>query len=218
MFGTYLPAFLEEEAVTPNMLWLVSLDGPREVNDARRGPGMFDNALKAMDALRERGIPFGFSITLSHDNVVPATEPDFIASLVAHGCRNGFLLEQIPHSDADSPLSIQIAERLALCRRELSLPIVGFPGDEVRYGGCQAGGEGIAHVSPDGYLEPCPAARLAVNSLADVSLEAALSSPFFKEFREMKERIGQEGEACSYNGRSEAFQRYLSPLGARSTV
>ncbi len=44
-------------------------------------------------------------------------------------------------------------------------------------GGCQAGGNGISHVSPDGYLEPCPAARLAADSLAEVSLAEALSNP-----------------------------------------
>jgi len=216
--GAFVPEFLAEGRESPNLLWLVSVDGPREWNDARRGAGSFDVALAAMDALRARGIPFGFSATLSVDNVVAATEPEFIASLVARGCRSGFFLEQIPGPPSDPPLGDIITERLALCRSQLRLPIIGFPADEIRFGGCQAGGNGICHVSPDGFLEPCPVARLAADCLAEISLEAAFSNPFLKEFRVLKERYSHGHESCTYNGKTETFEEVLARYGARSTV
>jgi len=196
----------------------VSIDGPRDYNDARRGPGSHALALAAMDALRTRNLPFGFSITLSGGNVDAAATPEFVGSLVARGCRSGFFLEQIPSPPCDPPLGDRIEEGLARCRSQLAIPIIGFPADEIRFGGCQAGGNGIAHVSPDGYLEPCPAARLAADSLADVSLETALANPFFEEFRELKERFGGPGESCSYDGHRETFEQALARLGVRSTV
>ena len=201
------------------MLWLVSVDGPREWNDARRGAGAYDIALGAMDALRERNTPFGLSITISVDNVDAATSPDFISTLVARGCRSGFFLEQIPSPSSEPPLGDRITEGLDACRGRLSIPIIGFPADEIRFGGCQAGGNGIAHVSPDGFLEPCPAARLAADSLQEVSLATALANPFFEEFRALKERSSEcDRESCSYAGHAKTFGEALERYGVRPTV
>jgi len=217
--GALVRAFLDDGLATPNMLWVVSVDGPREWNDARRGEGSYGAALAAMDVLRESRRPFGFSVTLSGDNVAAAATPDFVGSLVARGCRSGFFLEQIPSPPTTPPLAEQIEAGLARCRAAFSIPIIGFPADELRFGGCQAGGNGIAHISPDGYLEPCPAARLAADCLQDVSLAQALSNPFFQEFRDLKDRFSEERESsCTYSGHEETFEQALDRLGARSTV
>jgi MoaA/NifB/PqqE/SkfB family radical SAM enzyme len=216
--GSLLPAFLEERVSSPNMLWLVSIDGPREIAEERKGPGSYDVAIKAMKALRKHRRPFGFSVTLAPDNVDIAGTPEFIQPLVDLGCRSGAFLEQIPSPPTDPPLSRRVREALDRCRDVCKIPIVGFPADEDRFGGCQAGGDGLAHVSPDGYLEPCPAARLAADSLAEVSLETAFSSPFIKEFRDLKTRFEQEDQSCAYTGRAETFEAALARFGAHSTV
>jgi len=216
--GILVPQFLADGLESPNLFWLVSVDGPREAHDARRGRGSYDAALTAIDALREARLPLGFSITLSTDNVLAATEPEFVASLAARGCRSGFFLQQIPGPPSDPPVAQVIDERLALCRRELDVPIIGFPADEARFGGCQAGGGGIAHVSPDGFVEPCPAARLAADSLLDVTLEAAFASPFFKEFPELEILHAHGDDACSYSDHAADFERTLARYGARPTV
>lgn len=216
--GTLVEGFLRDGLASANMLWLVSVDGPRGFNDARRGDGSYDAAIAVMALLRERRIPFGFSMTLSGDNVAAATTPDFVASLVERGCRSGFFLEQIPSPPATPPLSEQIDAGLTRCRAAVPIPIIGFPADELRFGGCQAGGDGIAHVSPDGFLEPCPAARLAADCLQEAPLASALANPFFKEFRGLKDRFSHEGESCSYSGHEETFEQALARYGARCTV
>ena len=53
---------------------------------------------------------------------------------------------------------------------------------------------------------------------AEVSLAEALSSPFFQEFRELKECHARAHEACSYSGRQGAFEQTLARYGARPTV
>jgi len=215
--GFLAPRFLDDGLASPNLLWLVSVDGPRVLHDARRGAGGFDAAMTAMDALRERRIPFGFSTTLCADNVDAAADPKFLATLIERGCRYGSVQEQIPAPPSNPPLAERIDAAIARCRTELGIPITSFPADEARFGGCQAGGGGLSHVSPDGFLEPCPVARLAADSLADVSLEAALSNPFFKEFRELKDRFTR-AQSCSYSGREETFEDALARYGAHSTV
>ncbi len=216
--GSFLPAFLADGAESANMLWAVSVDGPERLNDPRRGEGTFEAARQAMGALKDRGLPFAFSATLSAGNVADAMSLDFVSEMAEIGCRAGFFLEQLPGPPCDPPLGQQIDRLLAARRPESPIPLIGFPADEVRYGGCQAGGHGIVHISPDGSVEPCPAAHLAVDSLEDVSLATALASPFFAEFRRLKDDCSTGAESCAYIEHADSIQAGLSGHGARATV
>ncbi len=215
--GSLVPSFLDSEEVTPNMLWAVSVDGPREANDARRGAGTFDLACRAMEALRSSGLPFGFSATISVENLVPAMSVEFVRSMAEKDCWNGFFLEQIPGPVCQPPLGAGIAKRLRLCRQSAPIPLAGFPADEVEYQGCQAAGRGLIHVSPEGYVEPCPAAHLAVDSLQDVSLESALNGPFFNELRKVSESLPAGGGSCTYDSRSADLCQVLAAYPVKST-
>jgi MoaA/NifB/PqqE/SkfB family radical SAM enzyme len=216
--GTLVPTFLEEGAASPNMLWVVSVDGPWPWNDIRRGPGSYDMAVLAMDALRISGLPFGFSSALTADNAGAALDRGFVSQMADLGCRAGIFIEQLPAPPTHPPLGQQIARGLARCRRVSPIPLVGFPADEVRYGGCQAGGEGIIHISPEGLVEPCPAAHIAVDSLGDVSLEEALAGPFLEEFRRLKDAVTTGEESCAYVEHEAGIQAGLADLGCRATV
>src|SRR4051794_33828849 len=48
----------------PSLHLNISIDGPRDVHDSLRGSGAFDNALRVLSALRDRGISFGLSTVL----------------------------------------------------------------------------------------------------------------------------------------------------------
>ena len=111
-----------------------------------------------------------------------------------------------------------IGERLAAIRAVSAIPLIGFPADEVHYGGCQAGGHGILHIAPDGSVEPCPAAHIAVDSLEDVSLAEALGSPFLEEFRRLKDQVTTGKETCAYADHTETIQAGLAEQGMRQTA
>ncbi|MDO8942595.1 MAG: radical SAM protein, partial [Desulfobacterales bacterium] len=161
--GLKVPEFLKRRTDVSNLMWAISVDGPREYNDARRGTGSFDGAMSAMEALAARGLPFGFSSVLGADNVDAATDPEFVAALARKGCRAGIFLEQIPHPVCTPSLGSQIGQRLEQLRETAPIPLIGFPADEFRYGGCQGAGQGMIHISPEGMLEPCPAARISAD-------------------------------------------------------
>lgn len=163
-------------------------------------------------------MPFGFSATISTENLTAALSSDFVALMAEKGCRSGFFIEQIPGPAGDPPLGQQISERLAQCRETSPIPLLGFPADEVRYGGCQAGGNGIAYISPEGWLEPCPAAHIAADSLCEVPLATAFANPFFKEFRELKEKYSTGVESCTYDEHGDAIRSDLQDLGVRPTT
>ena len=50
------------DVIPSNAVVQLSLDGPREVTDALRGPGVFDKVVRAARLLRGRGIAFGFAM------------------------------------------------------------------------------------------------------------------------------------------------------------
>ena len=216
--GMLLPDFIESEEITPNMLWNISMDGPKPFNDARRGEGVHDGARHAMGLLTDRGLPFGFSATLSTDNLEAALTLDFVDAMAEIGCRAGFFLEQIPGPKIDPPLGMRIFEQLSAIREHAPIPLLGFPADEIRYGGCQAGGHGIVHISPEGEVEPCPAAHIAADTLKDVPLRCALGNPFFDKFRDLKEELSTGKESCTYAANAVQFQEALDGYGVRRTT
>jgi MoaA/NifB/PqqE/SkfB family radical SAM enzyme len=216
--GLLVPDFLASGRQSPNMLWAVSVDGPQPYCDARRSHGTYDAVCRAMSALRARGLPFGFSATVSTDNLDATLSPDFVEEMAAKGCRSGFFLEQIPGPLCDPPMGEQIAEKLAMCRDLSPIPLLGFPADEIRYGGCQAGGNGIAHISPQGFVEPCPAAHIAVDCVSETPLVEAFANPFFKKFRELKEEFTTGMESCTYAEHGEAIREGLASSGMAATT
>ena len=217
--GVHVPTFLEKESSSPNFFWAISLDGPAECNDIRRGSGTYDAAITAMDALRSRCLPFGFSATVSVENLIPATSFAFFNDMVARGCRIAFLLEQTPISSCQASMDFTLATRIALLRESVSIPIVGFPTDEITYGGCQAA-RGLVQISPEGYVEPCPAVHIAVDSLEYLSLRQALSNPFLKVFDRVKHCFMSREGSCLYHIESqrELFQEGVAHYNTISTV
>ena len=215
--GTLMPDFLAGGGAGPNMLWAVSVDGPKPWNDERRGEGTFDLACEAMEALQSEGLPYGFSTTLSRDNLRAATSPVYIESMAQKGCRMGFLLQEMTGSHCDSVL-LGLEERVAFCREHSPIPLASFPSDEARYGGCLGAGRAFLHIAPDGSVEACPIVHVAVDSLQEMSLEAALRSPFLRGFHEAGVVRPPRAGPAPYAEGPEDDERLLAGVDARRTA
>ncbi len=61
----------------PDLIYVISLDGPREVNDAVRGKGVFDQVMKTVAA-----IPDGFQPTVTVQCVMHRQNQDLVEELV----------------------------------------------------------------------------------------------------------------------------------------
>src|SRR5664279_6139646 len=61
-----------------NMAPAISIEGGRDVTDARRGTGTYDRVIAAMERLRDRGAIFSFSATASRDNLDEVISEEFI--------------------------------------------------------------------------------------------------------------------------------------------
>ncbi|HMK93438.1 MAG TPA: radical SAM protein, partial [Thermoleophilia bacterium] len=76
---------LDRLAAMGNIAPMLSIEGDREMTDARRGPGVFDQLMIAMDGLRERGMVFGYSATVTRKNWQMLVGDEFTDLMVAKG-------------------------------------------------------------------------------------------------------------------------------------
>ena len=174
-----------------NLIPIISIEGEREVTDARRGRGMFDRLIANMDELHRRGIIFGASVTVTARNIRQVTSEAFLEKLTARGCKAVIYVEYVPVTEESKELAPGDDEREYL-RREIAglrrespeMVYLSFPGDEKSSGGCVAAGRGFFHINSHGGAEPCPFSPYSDINVRNTSLREALRSPLFTALRQ----------------------------------
>jgi MoaA/NifB/PqqE/SkfB family radical SAM enzyme len=180
-----------------------SIEGGRRATEFRRGQGVFERVRETMRKLRDRGVFYGMSFTVTRENFPDLTDPAFIAPLVRDGCRLFFFVEYIPIEEGSgdrvlTEIQKRELERITVgFRTEFTAEFIAFPGDEEQYGGCLAAGRGFIHVGPDGGLEPCPFAPYSDVNLNCISLTEALRSPFLAAIRQNHGNLTETRGGCA---------------------
>ena len=171
-----------------NLIPIVSIEGDETATDTRRGQGVHKQAADSMRRLRQRGLLFGVSVTVTSNNIDAVTGGAFIERLARDGCRAVLFVEYVPFESPD--LAMDPAGRVRLAARvdelragQKELIIVSFPGDEAESGGCLAAGRGFFHISASGGAEPCPFSPYSDINLRNASVREALQSPLFSRLR-----------------------------------
>ena len=174
-----------------NLVPVISIEGGREITDARRGEGIYDLLLENMRSFREKNMIFGASITVTTENVREVSSDAFLRELAEMGCKLVVYIEYVPTSDEDAHLAPTDQERSYLdseiirLRKELQdMVYVSFPGDEKASGGCIAAGRGLFHINSHGGAEPCPFSPYSDINVKDTSLKEAMQSKLFHALRE----------------------------------
>jgi len=168
----------------------LSLEGWREQTDARRGKGVFDKVMRAMDLLKERGAIYGVSFTFTRDNVMELTSDEFIDFLVDKGVLYGWSFHYIPvgrEPDVNMMITIDqrmhLAERIPYLRTHKPILIADFWNDGEQTEGCIAGGRRYFHITANGEVEPCAFVHFAVDNIYHKSLLEVLKSPLFSAYQ-----------------------------------
>ena len=201
-----------------------SLEGPREMTDARRGAGVFDKVSHAMDLLRERGVPFGFSLTLTRQNCETLMGDEFVDWLIEKGCRYGWTFHYIPiGADVNTDLLVTPAQRAWLAHRvpeiraKKPLLFADFWNDGEMTLGCIAGGRRYFHIAARGDVEPCAFVHFAVDNINDISLLQALESPLFKAYQKRQPFSDNLLRPCPLIDVPGALRDIIRESGARPT-
>jgi MoaA/NifB/PqqE/SkfB family radical SAM enzyme len=173
-----------------NLIPIMSIEGEREITDARRGAGVFDRLIENMDELHRRGLVYGTSVTVTTQNIREVTSDSFLKKLSDRGCKAVIFVEFVPVTEESKELAPgdpereYLADEIDRLRREHpEMVYISFPGDEKSSGGCLAAGRGFFHINSHGGAEPCPFSPYSDINVRDRSLREAISSPLFVALR-----------------------------------
>lgn len=207
-----------------NLSPAISLEGWREQTDARRGKGVFDRIMKAMDALRERGAIFGISITITKYNVNEVTSDEFIDFLIEKGAVYGWTFHYIPVGrNPNLDLMVRpdqrayLAERIPYIRTHKPIQIADFWNDGALTCGCIAGGRMYFHIAASGNVEPCAFAHFSVDNIKGKTLLEVLESPLFAAFQKRQPFSDNFLRPCPIIDVPQALRDIISETGARPT-
>jgi MoaA/NifB/PqqE/SkfB family radical SAM enzyme len=199
-----------------NIIPVLSLEGRRAETDARRGEGTYYRVIKAMEMMKREGIFFGTSITLTRNNFMAATDEFLVKKLIHTGARLFFFIDYTPVEKGTENLILTPGQRkveawtVQRFREELPALFIAFPGDEEMYGGCLAAGRGFVHVSPEGWVEPCPATPYSDSNLREMSLREALESPMLKAIRESGADLHETSGGCALFDKQEWLKSLIA--------
>lgn len=175
-----------------NLSLSISLEGFERVNDLRRGVGVFDKVMDAMDLLKKYGQLYGTSICYTSKNIRTVTSDEFLDLLIEKGCRFAWYFHYMPvGNDAALDLLPTAQQREYMYRRVREIrgftggkPIfaMDFQNDGEYVGGCIAGGRNYFHINSNGDMEPCVFIHYSDSNIREKTLLEALRSPLFMEY------------------------------------
>ncbi len=211
--GKYMDLFDQHR----NLIPVISIEGNKEKTDSRRGEGVYDTLITAMDGLCERDLIFGASVTVTSENLNEVTSDEFLDSLSERGCKLVIYVEYVPVTDESTELALSDAQRDHLIdevRRIRSdhqdMVFVSFPGDEKSSGGCIAAGRGFFHINSHGGAEPCPFSPYSDVNVRDTSLREALKSKLFMRIIEEDMLVDDHKGGCVLFEKREQVEAQLA--------
>lgn len=119
-----------------NLLPIMSIEGEKEITDARRGSGIYDKLISNMDELNRRGLVFGVSVTVTTENIREVSSDVFLGKLSNRGCKAVIFVEFVPVTDDSKELAPGDEEReylheeiIRLRNEHPEMVYISFPGD-----------------------------------------------------------------------------------------
>ena len=220
-------AFCEEVKKVGNMAFFLSVEGLDDATDSRRGEGVFQRVMNAMDIMKKHGLLFGTSICYTSANYKAVTSDEFMDMLISHGVRFNWYFHYMPIGDgANVDLMLNPEQREYMIQRVREIrgftggkPIfcIDFQNDGEYIDGCIAGGRQYAHINPNGDVEPCVFIHYSGANIHDKSLLECLQQPLFKEYHKGQPFNGNHLRPCPMLENPQILGDMVRRSGAHST-
>ncbi|VFB15571.1 pyrroloquinoline quinone biosynthesis protein PqqE [Urinicoccus massiliensis] len=220
-------AFCLEMKKVGNLMLAISLEGSPEVNDLRRGQGVYGKVMDAMDLLKKHGLIFGSSVCYSSKNCESVTSKEFVQLMVDKGCRYALYFHYMPvGNDASMDLLPSPEQRVATKNRirEIrnlkhgeGLFTIDFQNDGEYMNGCIAGGRNYFHINANGDAEPCVFIHYSDSNIRDHSLLEILKRPLFMAYHNNQPFNENHLRPCPMLENPEILQRIVKETGVKST-
>ena len=220
-------AFCGEMKRVGNLYLAISLEGSPEINDLRRGDGVYGKVMRALDLLKENGLIFGISICYTSQNLEIVTGDGFVDLMIEKGCRYALYFHYMPvGNDAAAELMPTVKQRIYIKQRvrEIRNMTTGkgiftmdFQNDGEFVGGCIAGGRNYFHVNANGDAEPCVFIHYSGANIRTHTLLEILRQPLFMAYRDNQPFNENHLRPCPMLENPEILERMVKETGAKST-
>ena len=219
--------FCKEVQKVGNMAFFISIEGIGDATDDRRGKGVFDKVMHAMDLMQKYGLLYGTSICYTSQNYKAVTSDEFIDMLISHGVRFNWYFHYMPIGDgANVDLMLNAEQREYMIHRVREIRgltggkqifCIDFQNDGEYIDGCIAGGRQYAHINPAGDVEPCVFIHYSNANIHDKSLLECLQQPLFKEYHKGQPFNHNHLRPCPMLENPELLEKMVHETGAHST-
>ncbi|MDA8088478.1 MAG: radical SAM/SPASM domain-containing protein, partial [Nitrospiraceae bacterium] len=202
-----------------NITPAISVEGFEKETDGRRGKGVFGRIMRAMDNLKEAGVPFGVSVTATRFNVDAIMSAGFSDLYFGRkGAVYGWIFHYMPIGRSYTlDLMITPEQRLALFKNEQrmihesNLFLVDFWNGGPYSLGCISAGRpgGYFYIDWNGNVAPCAFFPYYLSNIHDLyragkTLNDVLFSDYFKSIRKWQNDYG-------YAQPAEKVQNFIVP-------
>ena len=154
--------FTNEMLRVGNLVPAISLEGFEEATDDRRGNGVYQKVIHAMELLRKKKLIYGISCCYTSANYNSITSEEFYDSLIDLGAYFVWYFHYMPVGNDAAPQllptpeqRIGVYEKIRKYRATKPLFAMDFQNDAEYVGGCIAGGRRYLHINANGDIDPC---------------------------------------------------------------
>ncbi len=220
-------AFCDEMKRVGNLTLALSIEGTKESNDARRGDGIYEKTVAAMELLKKNKLLFGLSVCYTRLNDEYVTSDEFLDLMIQKGAKFAFYFNYMPVGhDADKELIPSPAQRKYMYywirkvragKGGKPMFIFDFQDDGEFVGGCIAGGRNYFHINSNGDMEPCVFIHYSDSNIRTHTLLEGLKNPLFTAYRKGQPFNDNHLRPCPMLENPEILRRMVKETGAKST-
>ena len=216
--------FCQEMLRVKNFVPAISLEGSEEANDGRRGEGVYQKVMHAMELLKAHKLPFGVSTCYTSANVDSVSSEEFFDHIIDCGALfvwffhymptgNDAVVELMPNPQQREKMYHKIREY----RSTKAIFSMDFQNDAEYVGGCIAGGRNYLHINPNGDVEPCVFIHYSSANIKEVTLLEALKQPLFMAYRDNQPFNNNHLRPCPMLENPEYLRNMVKKCNAKST-
>ena len=216
--------FADDMLRVKNFVPAISLEGFEQATDGRRGDGVYNRVMEALERLHQRKLFYGISACYTSQNYDSITSTDFLNKLIETGVYFIWYFHYMPvGNDADVSLlptpeqRIEVYRRINEFRDNNSLFMMDFQNDGRYVGGCIAGGRRYLHINANGDVDPCVFIHYSDSNIREKSLLDALRSPLFMAYHDGQPFNDNMYRPCPMLDNPDILPDLVAKTGAHST-
>ena len=216
--------FADDMLRVKNFVPAISLEGFEEATDGRRGDGVYNKVIKAIELLRRKKLLFGISACYTSANFDSITSEEFYDKLIDLGAYFVWFFHYMPVGN-DAAVDLlptpeqrqETYRRIRKYRAEKPLFAMDFQNDAQFVGGCIAGGRRYLHINANGDIDPCVFIHYSDSNIRSKTLLEALRSPMLMAYHDGQPFNENMLRPCPMLENPEKLREMVTKSGAVST-